>query len=327
MVLERPGDPLRFAHVPEPEPVPGEVLIRISACGVCRTDLHIADGDLDDGELPLIPGHQIVGEVEALGEGAERFKAGDRVGVPWLAWACGACRFCIAGNENLCEYARFTGYHRNGGFAELATADERFVLPIPDEFLDLDAAPLLCGGLIGYRALRFCGDAQRIGLYGFGSSAHIVCQVAIHQGRRCFAFTRSGDDAGQGFALDLGCEWAGSSEETPPEPLDAAIIFAPVGELVPKALAATDRGGHVVCAGIHMSEIPAFDYDLLWGERSISSVANLTRRDGVEMLELAPRVPVRTEVTMFSLQEANEALSALRGGTVNGAVVLAIDGE
>lgn len=326
MVLDRAGEPLRFANVPEPAPLPGEILIRVSACGVCRTDIHIADGDLDDAQLPLIPGHQIVGEVEALGEGARRFSVGDRVGVPWLAWACGACRFCMAGNENLCEYARFTGYHRNGGYAEAATTDERFALPIPEDFLDLDAAPLLCGGLIGYRALRFCGDAQRIGLYGFGSSAHIVCQVALHQGRRCFAFTRSGDDSGQGFALDLGCEWAGSSEETPPEPLDAAIVFAPVGSLVPKALAATDRGGRVVCAGIHMSEIPAFDYDLLWGERSISSVANLTRRDGVEMLELAPRVPVRTEVTMFSLQEANEALETLRGGTVNGAVVLAIDG-
>jgi alcohol dehydrogenase, propanol-preferring len=327
MVLERAREPLRLLELPEPEPLAGEVLIRVEACGVCRTDLHILDGELDEPKLPLVPGHQIAGTVAAIGDGVERFAAGDRVGVPWLAWACGECRFCLSGRENLCEYARFTGYDRDGGYAELATADARFALRLPATYTAVEAAPLLCAGLIGYRALRFCGDAGRIGLYGFGASAHLVCQVALYEGRRCFAFTRGGDEEGQSFAREIGCEWAGSSEELPPEPLDAAIVFAPVGALVPLALAATDRGGRVVCAGIHMSDIPAFAYELLWEERSVASVANLTRSDGEEMLALAPEVPVRAQIQSFSLENAGTALEDLRGGRVHGAAVLEVGGD
>jgi alcohol dehydrogenase, propanol-preferring len=321
MVLDAPGTPLRPAEVPDPEPGPGQVLLRVDVCGVCRTDLHVVDGELPDPKLPLVVGHQIVGSVE---RGGERFAPGDRVGVPWLGWTDGTCRYCRSGRENLCAAARFTGYQLDGGYAELAVADERFCFPVPEGYDDLQAAPLLCAGLIGYRALRMTGDAEPLGLYGFGASAHIVAQVARHQGRRVFAFTRPGDEEGQRFALSLGVHWAGSSSSEPPEPLDAAIIFAPVGELVPRALAATAKGGVVVCAGIHMSDIPAFPYELLWGERSIRSVANLTRRDGEEFLELAPRVPVRTKVTPYPLDQANEALEELRNGSVHGAAVLTV---
>jgi propanol-preferring alcohol dehydrogenase len=290
---------------------------------VCRTDLHVVDGELPDPKLPLIPGHQIVGTVERAGEGG--FTVGDRVGVPWLGWTDGECRYCLSGRENLCENARFTGYQLDGGYAGYAVADARFCFLIPEGFPDLQAAPLLCAGLIGHRSLRFAGDAERLGLYGFGASAHIVAQVAAHEGRRVFAFTSPNDDEAQEFARELGAEWAGSSEEAPPEELDAAIIFAPVGALVPSALRAVARGGTVVCAGIHMSDIPSFPYEILWGERSVRSVANLTRRDGLEFLALAPEVPVRTEVVPFPLEEANEALAALRGGHLRGAAVLAVD--
>jgi propanol-preferring alcohol dehydrogenase len=315
MVLEGPGRPLREAEIPRPEPGPGEVLVRVRACAVCRTDLHVADGELADPKLPLVLGHQIVGTVDGTGE---------RVGVPWLGWTCGECRFCRSGRENLCDRARFTGYQLDGGFAEYAVADRRFCLPVPDAFSDLQAAPLLCAGLIGWRALSAAGDAARLGLYGFGASAHIVAQVARWQGRRVFAFTRAGDEEGQAFARSLGAEWAGASLDPAPEELDAAIVFAPAGELVPAALRALAKGGTVVCAGIHMSKIPAFPYELLWGERVVRSVANLTRRDGDELLALAPRVPVRTEVEAFPLERANEALDALRGGRVRGAAVLAV---
>ncbi len=321
MLLERPGSPLAAAAPPEPEPGPGQVAVRVSACGVCRTDLHVVDGDLAEPKLPLVPGHQIVGEVVGLGAGAERFAGGDRIGVPWLGWTCGECRYCRSGRENLCERARFTGYQLDGGYAELAVADERYCLPIPAAYPDPQAAPLLCAGLIGYRALRMCGEAERLGLYGFGGSAHIVCQVARHQGRRVFAFTRPGDSKGQAFARELGVEWAGGSDERPEE-LDAAIVFAPVGELVPVALGALAPGGVVVCSGIHMTEIPAFPYELLWGERAVRTVANLTRRDGDEFLALAPKVPVRTTVTEYPLEEANEALADLRSGRLHGAAVL-----
>ena len=326
MVLERAGEPLAEAELPAPEPAAGEVLIRVSACAVCRTDLHISDGDLDSPKLPLVPGHQAVGTVDSAGEGAGRFSAGDRVGVPWLAWACGECGFCRSGRENLCERARFTGYTVEGGYAELLVADERFCHPLPGSGAAAEIAPLLCAGLIGYRALRACGDPERVGLYGFGASAHIVCQVARHEGRRVFAFTREGDAGGQAFARELGAEWAGASSEPPPEPLDAAIVFAPAGELVPLALRAVDRGGAVVCAGIHMSDIPSFPYALLWGERRLASVANLTRRDG-ELLEIAREAGVRTEVTAYPLAEANSALEDLRSGKVQGAAVLAIEGR
>ena len=322
MVLDRPGQPLRAAEVPVPDPGTGEVLIRVRACGVCRTDLHIVDGDLEHPALPLVPGHQVVGTVAGAGEGAERFAEGERIGVPWLGWADGECRYCRSGRENLCERARFTGYDRDGGYAEQLVADERFCHPLPESYADTEVAPLLCAGLIGYRALRFTGDAERLGLYGFGASAHIICQVAVHQGRRVFAFTRDGDSETQDFARSLGADWAGGSGEAPPEPLDAAIVFAPVGALVPAALRASAKGGVVVCAGIHMSDIPAFPYELLWGERTVRSVANLTRRDGEEFLEVAPRVPVRTEVETEPLTEANQALEALRSGRVRGAVVL-----
>jgi alcohol dehydrogenase, propanol-preferring len=315
MVLEVQGQPLVQRELPVPEPVPGQMLVAVRACGVCRTDLHVADGDLPDPKLPLVLGHQIVGTVNGI-QG--------RVGVPWLGWTCGECRYCLTGRENLCDRARFTGYHLDGGFAEYTVAEERFCLPVPDGYPDAQAAPLLCAGLIGYRALRHAGDAERLGLYGFGSSAHIVLQVARYEGRRVFAFTRPGDEEGQAFARELGADWAGGSNDVPPEELDAAIIFAPVGELVPAALRATAKGGTVVCAGIHMSDIPSFPYELLWGERVVRSVANLTRRDGHEFLALAPKVPVRTEVELHPLEQANEALDRLRAGRVRGAAVLTV---
>jgi propanol-preferring alcohol dehydrogenase len=324
MVLDSPGEPLRVARVPEPEPGPEDVLIRVRACAVCRTDLHVVDGELPDPKLPLIPGHQIVGTVEEVGERVERFAPGDRVGVPWLGHTDGTCRYCRTGRENLCDGARFTGYQMDGGYAEYTVADHRFCFPLPESYPDLQAAPLLCAGLIGYRSLRMAGDAERLGLYGFGASAHMIIQVAVHQGRRVFAFTRGGDEAGQRFARGLGAAWAGGSDESPPEELDAAIIFAPVGALVPVALRAVAKGGVVVCAGIHMSDVPSFPYEILWGERAVRSVANLTRRDGEEFLALAPQVPVRTEATPFPLEGANEALQALREGRVRGAAVLVI---
>jgi propanol-preferring alcohol dehydrogenase len=314
MVLHAAHEPLRLEELPPPEPGPGQVLLRVAACGVCRTDLHVVDGELPRPKLPLVPGHQIVGVAED----------GRRLGVPWLGWTCGECRYCRSGRENLCLRARFTGYDLDGGYAELAVADERYCFPIPDGYPDLQAAPLLCAGLIGYRSLRLAGDAERLGLYGFGAAAHIVAQVARHQGRRLFGFVRRGDDAAREFALSLGCEWAGASDERPPEELDAAIVFAPAGELVPAALASLARGGAVVCAGIHMSDIPSFPYELLWEERVVRSVANLTRRDADEFLALAPQVPVRTEVEVFPLEQANEALDRLRRGEVRGAAVLRV---
>jgi len=322
MVLHAPGEPLREEVVAGPEPGAHQILIAVRACGVCRTDLHVVDGELAEPNLPLVPGHQVVGAVEGVGEGAERFAPGDRVGVPWLGGTCGECRYCRSERENLCERAVFTGYLTDGGYAEHVVADERYCLELPDRFEDVDVAPLLCAGLIGYRALRLTGDAERLGLYGFGASAHIVCQVARHQGRRVFALTRPGDEAGQAFARELGAEWAGDSEAGPPEQLDGAIVFAPVGGLVPVALRALAPGGTVVCAGIHMSDIPAFPYEILWGERSIRSVANLTRRDGEEFMSLAPCVPVRTSVTPYPLDAANAALGHLRDGTLHGAAVL-----
>jgi propanol-preferring alcohol dehydrogenase len=325
MILDVPGEPLRVAEVATPEPGEGQVLLRVHCCAVCRTDLHVVDGELPDPRLPLIPGHQIVGTVERIGDHVDSFTLGERVGVPWLGWTDGECRYCLSGRENLCENARFTGYQIDGGYAGYAIADGRFCFRIPEDFPDLQAAPLLCAGLIGYRSLRFAGDAERLGLYGFGASAHIVAQVAAHEGRRVFAFTRPKDEEAQEFARGLGAEWTGSSEEAPPEELDAAIIFAPVGALVPAALRAVARGGTVVCAGIHMSEIPSFSYDLLWEERSVRSVANLTRQDGLDFLALASEVPVRTEIVPFPLEEANEALEALRGGRVRGAAVLVVD--
>jgi alcohol dehydrogenase, propanol-preferring len=324
MVFERQQEPLRETQLPDPEPGPGQVLISVAACGVCRTDLHIVDGDLAEPKLPLVPGHQIVGTVVAGGEGAERFEVGERIGVPWLGWADGECRYCLEGRENLCDRARFTGYDVDGGYAELVVADERFCFRLDPSLTDPGAAPLLCAGLIGYRALRVVGDAERLGLYGFGASAHILCQVAVHQGRRVFAFTREGDEEGMAFARSLGAEWAGSSEERPPEQLDGAIVFAPVGPLMPAALRASAKGARVISAGIHMTDIPAFPYELLWGERSLGSVANLTRRDGEEFLELAPRVPVHTEVSLYPLAEANAALDDLRAGRLRGAAVLVV---
>ena len=314
MVLEGPGRPLREADLAEPEAARGELLLRVLACGVCRTDLHVLDGELARPKLPLVLGHQIVAETED----------GRRVGVPWLAWTCGQCRYCRADLENLCERAEFTGYDRDGGFAEFVVADERYCFALPDGYPDLQAAPLLCAGLIGYRALRLAGDGEALGLYGFGASAHIVAQVARHEGRRVFAFTRAGDDEGQAFARELGAEWAGDSASAPPEELDAAIIFAPVGELVPAALRAVRKAGVVVCAGIHMSDIPSFPYELLWDERVLRSVANLTRRDGEEFLALAPRVPIRPEVESFALEDANDALDRLRTGRIRGSAVLQI---
>jgi len=322
MVLDAPRTPLRPAELPDPEPGPGQVLIRIHACGVCRTDLHVVDGELTEPKLPLVPGHQIVGRVEARGEGAEHFATGDRVGVPWLGWTCGECRYCLSGRENLCDRARFTGYDIDGGFAELTVADERFSFPVPEGYPDAQAAPLLCAGLIGHRALRMAGDAERLGLYGFGAAAHIVCQVARSEGRRVFAFVRGGDEEAASLARELGAEWAGDAHGPAPEELDAAVIFAPVGELVPVALRAVAKGGTVVCAGIHMSDIPSFPYEVIWGERTLRSVANLTRKDGVQFMDLAPRVPVRTQVETHELEATNEALDRLRSGAVRGAAVV-----
>ena len=326
MLLDAPRRPLRLSAsaTPPPEPGPGQVLVAVKTCGVCRTDLHVLDGELPHPKLPLVLGHEIVGTVERVGAGVDRFTGGQRVGVPWLGWTCGECRYCRAGRENLCDGARFTGYLIDGGYAEYTVADARFCFPIPDGYDDLGAAPLLCAGLIGYRALVAAGDAERLGLYGFGAAAHIVAQVARHQGRRVFAFTRPGDDQAQQFARRLGAAWAGASDAQAPEPLDAAIIFAPVGALVPAALRAVAKGGTVVCAGIHMSDIPSLPYERLWEERVLRSVANLTRRDGAEFLALAPRVPVRTEVEAYPLERANEALERLRAGTVRGAAVLQV---
>jgi propanol-preferring alcohol dehydrogenase len=324
MLLDAARTPLRAADVPIPEPDADQVRVRVRACALCRTDLHIVDGELTKPKLPLILGHQIVGEIDAVGEGVDDLRAGDRVGIPWLGWTDGVCVYCRSGRENLCDLARFTGYDIDGGYAEYAVADARYCFRIDDSHADVQAAPLLCAGLIGYRALTMTGDAVRLGLYGFGSSAHIISQVARHQGRRVFAITRPGDTASQAFARAEGASWAGGTDEQLPEPLDAAIIFAPVGALVPQALGAVVKGGVVVCAGIHMSEIPAFSYDLLWGERTLRSVANLTRNDGVEFLALAPRVPVQTMVETRPLEQANEALALLRQGKVQGSLVLTI---
>jgi len=321
MVLDAPLTPLRPSELPDPPVERGQVLLRVRGCAVCRTDLHIVDGELAKPKLPLVLGHQIVGEVI---RGGERFAPGARVGVPWLGWTCGECRFCTSGRENLCDRARFTGYDLDGGYAELVVADERYCFALPERYADDQAAPLLCAGLIGYRSLRLAGDAERIGLYGFGASAHIVCQVAVSQGRRVFAGTRAGDEETQAFARSLGAVWAGDALGGPTEELDAVILFAPAGELVPVALRHVSKGGSVVCAGIHMSDIPSFPYEILWGERVLRSVANLTRADGDEFLELAPAIPVRTEVETFPLEAANEALDRLRRGAVRGAAVLIV---
>lgn len=323
MVLDAPKRPLRLdADRPTVEPGPGELRLRVRACGVCRTDLHIADGELPNPNLPLVLGHEVVGEVVATGPGAAGWHVGDRVGVPWLAFTDGDCEFCRSGRENLCDRARFFGYDRDGGYAEFAVADARYCLPIPDRFSDVEAAPLLCAGLIGYRALRLAGNARRVGLYGFGASAHVIAQVARHRGQEVFAFTRPGDSKGQAFARQVGATWAGGSDESPPRPLDAALIFAPVGDLVPTALRATAKGGTVVCAGIHMSDLPSFPYEILWEERVLRSVANLTRQDGLEFLPLASEIPVRTTTTTFALEQANEALERVRHGPLEGAAVL-----
>jgi alcohol dehydrogenase, propanol-preferring len=318
MVLDEPRRPLRPAELPEPEPGPGQLVVAVEACAVCRTDLHIVDAELPNPKLPLVLGHQVVGTVV----GEDR-----RVGIPWLAWTDGECRFCRSDRENLCDRARFTGYDIDGGYAEYTVVDERFCFPLPEGYSGPEAAPLLCAGPVGYRALRLAGDGERLGFYGFGSSAHLVAQVARHQGRRVFAFTRPGDDRGQASARELGAVWAGGSDEAPPEKLDAAIIFAPVGDLVPAALRAVAKGGTVVCAGIHMTDIPSFPYELLWGERILRSVANLTRRDGEEFLALAPRVPVRAEIEMFSLEDASKALERLRSGKLRGTAVLQVAGR
>jgi len=319
MVLRAAGTPLEQAELPDPQPGTGQALVRVRACGVCRTDLHVFDGELPRPKLPLVLGHEIVGEVVSS---RGRFEPGDRVGVPWLGWTCGECAYCLTGRENLCDRARFTGYDTDGGYAELCVADERFCFPVPDGFADVQAAPLLCAGLIGYRSLRLAGDAARIGLYGFGAAAHIVCQVALHEGREVYALTRSGDDDAQAFARSLGATWAGDTATRPPAELDAAILFAPAGELVPTALGHVRKGGSVVCAGIHMSDIPSFPYELLWGERVVRSVANLTRSDGDEFLRIAALVPVETRVEELPLGSANEALACLRAGDVRGALVL-----
>jgi propanol-preferring alcohol dehydrogenase len=322
MLFEKAGQPLHSAELPVPQAGAGHVLIRVRACAVCRTDLHITDGELNEPELPLIPGHEIIGVVEKIGKEATRFKLGDRVGVPWLGWTCGHCEFCVSGRENLCDQARFTGYTLDGGYAEYAVADPRFCFAIPDSYSDAEAAPLLCAGLIGYRSLVKAGQGKRLGIYGFGAAAHIIAQVAKFQNREIYAFTRPGDEAAEKFALGLGAVWAGSSSEPPPVKLDAAIIFAPAGELVPQALRGLKKGGTVVCGGIHMTDVPSFPYSILWQERSICSVANLSRRDAEEFLPLAARIPVRTEVQTFPLERANEALEKLRSGQVNGAAVL-----
>ena len=324
MLLDGPRRPLRLADPPQPQPGPGQILIQVKACGVCRTDLHVADGDLPNPKLPLVLGHEIVGTVAALGTGVSRFHVGDRLGVPWLGWTCGECSYCRASRENLCDKATFTGYNLDGGYAEFTVANAAFAFLLPEGLGDTEAAPLLCAGMIGYRALAATGPAERLGIYGFGAAGHIVAQLAHHQGRRVFAFTRPGDAPAKQFALDLGAVWAGDADTAPPEPLDAAIIFAPVGLLVPAALKVVVKGGTVVCGGIHMSDIPTLPYQLLWGERVVRSVANLTRRDGEEFLALAPRIPVRTEVQPFPLADANEALRRLREGELRGAAVLRI---
>lgn len=325
MVLNRPGDPLELQELDVPQPGAGQLLLKVAACGICRTDLHIVDGELTEPLLPLVPGHQIVGRVARCGAGVSGVAVGQRVGVPWLGGTCGSCRYCLGGQENLCDHAVFTGYQMNGGFAGYCLADARFSFPLPDGYPDLQVAPLLCAGLIGYRSLRMAGEGRQLGVYGFGAAAHIVTQVAVWQGRQVYAFTRPGDLAGQAFARRMGACWAGGSFDRPLQELDSAIIFAPAGELVPAALQAVRKGGRVICGGIHMSAIPSFPYDLLWGERSLVSVANLTRRDAEEFLALAPQVPVRTEVTAFRLEQANEALEALRSGQLEGAGVLLID--
>jgi propanol-preferring alcohol dehydrogenase len=321
-LLTGTGRPLVPAELPAPRPGPQQVLIEVGACAVCRTDLHVVDGELTEPKLPLVPGHEIIGTVIEKGEGADRFTVGDRVGVPWLGWTCGTCDYCRSGRENLCDRARFTGYQIDGGYAELTVADERYCFAIDQRYGDIEAAPLMCAGLIGYRTLRMADEAERLGIYGFGAAAHIVAQVARHQGRRVFAFTRPGDAAAQDFARSLGAEWAGDSTAPPPEPLDAALIFAPVGSLVPAALAATKKGGTVVCGGIHMSDIPSFPYHILWEERVLRSVANLTRSDAEEFLALAPEAGVRTETVAYPLDRANAALGDLRSGALQGAAVL-----
>lgn len=325
MLFEKTHQPLRMAEVPIPKPGVGQVLVRVRACAVCRTDLHVVDGELSKPKLPLIPGHEIVGIVEEKSTGVDRFKIGDRVGIPWLGWTCGICSYCVGGHENLCDQARFTGYTIDGGYAEYTVADQRFCFAIPDSYGDAEAAPLLCAGLIGYRSLVKAGNGKRLGIYGFGAAAHIVAQVARYQKRDIYGFTRPGDEEAKKFALALGAVWAGGSNELPPFQLDAAILFAPVGELVPQALRSLAKGGIVVCGGIHMSDIPSFPYEILWEERSICSVANLTRRDGEEFLALAPKVPVRTKVQTFPLEEANVALNQLRSGKVQGAAVLVME--
>jgi len=322
MRLHGAGEPLVADEMPVPEIRNGQLLVRVNACAVCRTDLHIVDGELSEPKLPLVPGHEIVGRVEEIGSGVHNFRVGDRVGIPWLGWTCGECEYCVSGRENLCERARFTGYTIDGGYAEFTVVDARFAFHLPDVFDEVSSAPLLCAGLIGYRSLRKAGEPKRLGIYGFGAAAHIVAQVSRFEGREIFAFTRQGDNGAQEFARGLGAIWAGGSDETPPEQLDAAIIFAPIGSLVPDALRALKRGGTVVCGGIHMSDIPSFPYRDLWHERTITSVANLTRRDGEEFLELAAKIPVRTETHRFPLEEANEALAALREGKFSGAAVL-----
>ena len=325
MVLKKQGEPLELMDIEKPEPGKGEVLLKVHVCGVCRTDLHVVDGDLKEPKLPLVPGHQIVGEVEKVGEDVTGYKIGDRVGVPWLGYTCGECFYCREGQENLCDKAKFTGYQIDGGFAEYAVVHSRFAFPIPEGYPDLQAAPLLCAGLIGYRSYRFTGNAKKIGFYGFGAAAHIIVQVAKYHGKEVYAFTRKGDIESQEFAKKLGAVWAGSSEEEPPQKLDAAIIFAPVGWLLPKALKDVRKGGIVVCAGIYMTDIPSFPYSILWEERVIKSVANLTREDGVEFLRLAPKVPVKTEPIPYPLEKANQALDDLRNGRFNGAAVIVVD--
>jgi propanol-preferring alcohol dehydrogenase len=322
MSFDGPGRPLVWAERPVPEPTADEVVVRVRACGVCRTDLHVVDGDLQHPKPAVVPGHEIVGTIERVGERVERFAVDQRIGIPWVGWTCGECPYCRSGRENLCDRPQFTGYTRDGGYAEYAAADHRYCVPIPDGYGDAEAAPLLCAGLIGYRSLRLAGDARRLGLYGFGAAAHLVTQVARFQGREVYAFTRPGDADAQAFARSLGAIWAGDSTLLPPEPLDAAILFAPVGSLIPAALRAVVKGGVVLCGGIHMTDVPSFPYDLLWGERVVRSVANLTRRDAEDFLALAPRVPIRTTIQTLPLTEANEALRRLRTGEVRGSLVL-----
>jgi len=322
MMLERPGEQLRLRDLPMPQPGDGQLIVRVSACAVCRTDLHVVDGELPNPKCPLIPGHEVVGHIVVIGTGVEDFRVDERVGIPWLGWTCGTCDYCRSGRENLCDAAKFTGYTLDGGYAEFVAADARFCFRLPPQFDDASVAPLLCAGLIGYRSLVKAGEARRLGIYGFGSAAHIVAQVAKSQGRKVFAFSRPGDKRGQEFAVRHGADWAGSSDQKPPEPLDAAIIFAPVGRLVPLALSAVAKGGKVVCGGIHMSDIPAFPYRDLWEERTICSVANLTRRDGEEFLKLAGSIPINTTTRVFALEQANKALALLREGKLEGAAVL-----